>query len=76
MQLLAPEFDFLYTAELKAHTFETLLKTNVSFDYQHFPGVEHACFVRGSEKKPGELEAMVRGKDSAVNWMKQFLHQH
>jgi len=71
--MLAPEHDFMYTAELKSHTFETLLKSNVTFDYQHYPGVEHACFVRGSDKKPGELEAMVRGKEAAVYWMKRFL---
>jgi hypothetical protein len=74
--MLAPEIDMMYTAELKSHTFETLLKANIYFDYQHFPGVEHACFIRGSEDKPGELEAMVRGKDAAVNWLKQFLHIH
>ncbi|KAG9229506.1 dienelactone hydrolase family protein [Amylocarpus encephaloides] len=72
-QILAPEFDPVYTAELKTHTFETLQKLAVPFDYQHFPGVEHACFMRGDEKKKGELDAMVRGKNAAVSWMKQFL---
>ncbi|KEF62921.1 esterase/lipase [Exophiala aquamarina CBS 119918] len=73
VQMLAPEIDFMYTAELKSHTFETLLKSNLTFDYQHYPGVEHACFVRGNDKKPGELEAMVKGKEAAVYWMKRFL---
>lgn len=74
VQILAPEIDPVYTAELKTHSFETITKLGVPFDYQHFPGVEHACFVRGDNKKVGEREAMVRGKNAAVSWFKQFLH--
>ncbi|KAK6088653.1 dienelactone hydrolase family protein [Seiridium cupressi] len=73
VQLLAPEYDQMYTAELKLHTFQTLQKLNVPFDYQHFPGVEHACFIRGDDRKEGELKAMVRGKNAAVAWFKQHL---
>jgi dienelactone hydrolase len=70
---LAPEIDPVYTAELKTHTFETVQKLGVPFDYQFFPGVEHACFTRGDKEKPGELEAMERGKNAAVGWLRQFL---
>jgi len=73
VQILAPEIDPVYTAELKTHSFETIIKLGVPFDYQHFPGVEHACFNRGDEKKPGEREAMVRGKNAAISWFKQNL---
>ncbi|KAL4784084.1 Alpha/Beta hydrolase protein [Aspergillus varians] len=74
VQVLAPEIDPVYSAGLKMYTFETLLKKgNVPFDYQHFPGVVHACFVRGDEGKAGEREAMVRGKDAAVGWLRRFL---
>ncbi|AEO63077.1 uncharacterized protein THITE_2107933 [Thermothielavioides terrestris NRRL 8126] len=75
VQLLAPEHDPVYPVELKQFTFTTLLKKNVPFDYQHFPGVEHGCLVRGDAEKKGERAAMVRGKDAAVAWFRQWLHQ-
>ncbi|KAI1875062.1 uncharacterized protein JN550_002491 [Neoarthrinium moseri] len=73
VQILAPETDMLYTDDLKLHTFVTLQKTGVPFDYHHFPGVEHGCLVRGDETKEGEREAMVRGKTAAIGWIKQYL---
>lgn len=75
VQVLAPEIDLAYTAELKLHTFETIQKLGVPFDYQYFPGVAHACFIRGDEKHAGEREALVRGKNAAVGWFQQFLHE-
>jgi dienelactone hydrolase len=72
-QILAPEVDFAYTEELKGHTWKTLQRNKVVFDYQNFPGVEHACLVRGNPKIDGEREAMARGKDAAVSWFKQWL---
>ncbi len=73
VQILAPEIDPVFTAELKNHSFQTIMKLGIPFDYQHFPGVEHACFIRGDDKKAGEREAMGRGKNAAVSWFKQFL---
>jgi dienelactone hydrolase len=73
VQILAPEIDHVYTAELKLRTFQTLQKLGVQFDYQHFAGAEHACFIRGDDRKSGEREAMVRGKNAAVAWLKQYL---
>ncbi|KAL4905061.1 hypothetical protein BDW74DRAFT_152948 [Aspergillus multicolor] len=73
VQILAPEIDPAYSAEMKSYTFETLQRNGVVFDYQHFPGVVHACFIRGDEKKPGEREAMVRGKNAAVQWFRGYL---
>ncbi|KAK4114713.1 alpha/beta-hydrolase [Canariomyces notabilis] len=73
VQMLAPEIDNQYTQELKLHTFTELQKKGVPFDYQHFPGVEHGCFVRGNRDRKGEREAMARAKDSAVAWFKQWL---
>ncbi|KAI1406380.1 dienelactone hydrolase family protein [Hypoxylon fuscum] len=75
VQLLAPELDQTFTAELKAHAFETLQKLNLEFEYRHFPGIAHGALVRGDEKNPGEQLAMVKAKNSAVNWFKQFLHE-
>ena len=74
VQVLAPEHDPVYTAELKEHTWKTVQRLGVPFDYQHFPGVRHACFTRGSPEQDGEQEAMVRGKNAAVAWFKQYLH--
>ncbi|KAH7062581.1 dienelactone hydrolase family protein [Macrophomina phaseolina] len=72
-QVLAPEHDPVYSVELKKRTFEVGLTAGVPFDYQHFPGVQHACFTRGDERVPGERDALVRGKDAAVAWFKRFL---
>jgi dienelactone hydrolase len=74
IQVLAPEHDFVYTPELKLYTFQKLQTRPVPFDYQHFPGVYHACLVRGDETKPGERAAMARAKNAAVTWMTQWLH--
>jgi dienelactone hydrolase len=73
VQLLAPEIDAMFPVEMRQYAFQTIITKGVPFDYQHYPGVEHACFVRGDEKKKGEREAMVRGKNDAVAWMRQFL---
>ena len=73
VQILAPELDPIYTAELKTYSFTKIQELGISFDYQHYPGVEHACFVRGDSTQKGEREAMVRGKNAVVHWFKQFL---
>lgn len=72
VQMLAPEIDFMYSAEMKSYTFETLQKLNLPFEWHHFPKVQHGCLARGDEKVPGEREAMVRGKNAAINWFRQF----
>ena len=74
VQLLAPEVDIPFSPELKQYAFETLIKNRILFDYQHFPGVEHACFTRGDEEVKGEREAMEHGKAAAVAWFWRFLH--
>lgn len=73
VQILAPEIDNAFTAEYKSYAFEEIMKKGIPFDYQHFPGVEHACLVRGAEDVKGEREAMARGKNAAVAWFRQFL---
>jgi dienelactone hydrolase len=74
IQILAPETDAAFTAELKTHSFETIQKLGLPFDYQHFPGVVHSCFIRGDQHKPGERGAMERGGNAVVSWFNQFLH--
>lgn len=63
----------MYAPYLKAKTFKVLQEKNNPFEYRHFPGVEHACFVRGDPKKAGEREAMDRGLRAAVSWMSEWL---
>lgn len=73
IQMLAPEFDPMYTPYLKSKTFRVLQEKGTPFDYRHFPGVEHACFVRGNPNKAGERDAMDRGLGAAVSWMGEWL---
>jgi dienelactone hydrolase len=73
IQVLAPETDATYTPHLKAKTFKVLVEKGSPFEYRHFPGVEHACFVRGDPRKPGERDAMERGLGAAVRWQSEWL---
>jgi dienelactone hydrolase len=73
VQILAPEYDAFYTEELKTHSLEMIQKVGLPFDFQHFPEVEHACFIRGDPRKAGEWEAGERAKKSAVSWLRKFL---
>ena len=73
IQMLAPEVDAMYTPYLKAKTLKVLQEKALPFEYRHFPGVEHACFVRGDPKKAGERDAMERGLGAAVAWMNEWL---
>ncbi|KAL3440608.1 Alpha/Beta hydrolase protein [Aspergillus insuetus] len=75
VQILAPEHDPIFNDELKSYTFASLQRRGVPFDWQHFPGVEHACMTRGDEKKPGERAAMERGKNAVVAWAGQIVTQ-
>ncbi|KAL3487849.1 Alpha/Beta hydrolase protein [Aspergillus germanicus] len=73
VQILAPEHDPIFNDELKSYTFASLQRRGVPFDWQHFPGVEHACMTRGDENKPGERAAMERGKNAVVAWAGQIV---
>ncbi|KAK8079526.1 hypothetical protein PG997_007344 [Apiospora hydei] len=73
IQILAPEKDPAFSPEMKLHTFQKLQELGAPFDYHHFPGVEHACFIRGDTNKEGERAAMARGKNAAADWFKQWL---
>ena len=74
VQILAPEFDPCYTPKLKMYSLETIENIGVPFDYQHFSGAEHACFIRGDPEKAGEWEAGEKGKRVAVKWLRRFLN--
>ncbi|KAH6999222.1 Alpha/Beta hydrolase protein [Ilyonectria sp. MPI-CAGE-AT-0026] len=72
VQLLIPEFEPAYSPALQAHTFATLPKLGLSWDFQYFPGVEHGALSRGNENKIGERRAMERAKTAVVKWVKTF----
>lgn len=78
VQVLAPEVDGYFSDELKAFAFQKLVlerkgKEGVHVEWLHFPGQEHGCLTKGSEKVEGERAAMVRGKNAAVGWFTQWL---
>ncbi|KAF2826778.1 dienelactone hydrolase family protein [Ophiobolus disseminans] len=78
LQILAPEVDGQFTDELKGYAFRKLVlekkgDDGVPVDWVHYPGVAHGCLTKGDENVKGEREAMVKGKDAAVGWLKQWL---
>ncbi|KAL4785993.1 Alpha/Beta hydrolase protein [Aspergillus varians] len=75
VQILAPELDPIFNPELKGYTFQSLQRRGVSFDWQHFPKVEHACMSRGDLRKPGEKAALERGKNAVVAWVRQIVEE-
>ena len=74
-QVLAPEHDPTFTPELKAFANEVIPTLGVPYDYQYFPGLEHAFATRGDQKNPKEMKGMLRAKNAVVLWMKEFLHE-
>ncbi|KAF1847725.1 dienelactone hydrolase family protein [Cucurbitaria berberidis CBS 394.84] len=81
VQFLAPETDRVFTDELKLHAFQKLVLgkprgvdgKGLPVEWVHFPDVAHGCLTKGDEKVDGEREAMIRGKDAAVDWFRQWL---
>ncbi|KAH7141804.1 putative hydrolase [Dactylonectria macrodidyma] len=73
-QIIAPEFDHIFTEELKAYSLGALPKTGVAYDYQYFPGLEHGFAIRGDPGKLGEREGMERAKNAASLWFREWLH--
>jgi dienelactone hydrolase len=74
VQILAPEIDAAFTPELKAYANAVIPTKGVPYDYQYFPGVEHAFATRGNLNDEKEKRAMVRGKNAQVAWMREWLH--
>ncbi|PPQ70319.1 hypothetical protein CVT24_013014 [Panaeolus cyanescens] len=73
-QILAPEIDNQFTPELKAFANNTIPTLGVPYDYQYFPGLEHAFATRGNQKNPKEMRGMERAKNAVVNWAREWLH--
>ncbi|KAF9894110.1 hypothetical protein FE257_009083 [Aspergillus nanangensis] len=75
VQIMAPEIDPMFTAELKVFSNQVIPTLGVPYDYQYFPQVEHAFAVRGDPKNPAEMKAMIRAKNAAVLWFRQWLQE-
>ena len=73
VQILAPEHDQMFSPELKEYANRVIPTLGVPYDYQHFPGIDHAFAIRGDPNLPGEREGMQRAKDAAVLWFRQWL---
>ena len=73
VQILAPEHDDMFSEDLKAHATAAIPKLGVAFDYQYFPGLQHAFAVRGDPSNTGEQNGMERAKDCVVMWLRQWL---
>ncbi|KAH8176526.1 dienelactone hydrolase family protein [Sarocladium implicatum] len=76
LQVLAPEHDEPFNEKLRLLTWQTLQKNKVSFDWHFMPGMLHGCLTRGDETVEGEREAVVRGKEAVVLWLKLHLDRH
>lgn len=73
VQILAPEVDPMFTEELKAFSNRVIPTLGVAYDYQYFPGLEHAFASRGDPNIHGERDGMERAKNAAVSWFRQWL---
>jgi dienelactone hydrolase len=73
VQVLAPEIDPMFTPEMKEFSNRMIPTLGIPYDYQHFPGLEHAFAVRGDPQNPEEQKGMERAKNSAVSWFRQWL---
>lgn len=74
VQIIAPEIDATFTKELKTYANEVIPTKGLPYDYQFFPGVEHAFVTRGNPDNEKELLGMVRAKRAQVGWMREWLH--
>ena len=75
VMFLAPEHDEMFSDEMKEYAFKKLVleKKNVPVEWVHFPDVSHGCLTKGDESVKGEREAMVKAKDRAVTWWREWL---
>lgn len=74
VQILAPEFDIEFTPDKKEFANKVIPTLGVPYDYQYFPGLEHAFATRGDEQSEIEMKGLVRAKNAAVNWFNEWLH--
>lgn len=75
VQILAPEFDAMFTPELKEFSNKVIPTLGVPYDYQYFPGIEHSFATRGDQQSEAQMRALTRAKNTAVYWFRQWLRQ-
>ena len=74
VQILGPEFDAMFTPELKEFSNKVIPTLGVPYDYQYFPGVEHSFATRGDRQSEAQIRALTRAKNAAVHWFRQWLY--
>ncbi|KAL1851903.1 hypothetical protein Plec18167_007596 [Paecilomyces lecythidis] len=74
VQIMAPEIDPQFTEELKMFSNLVIPRLGVAYDYQFFPGLEHAFAIRGDPNNPAERRGMERAKNAAVSWLREWLY--
>jgi dienelactone hydrolase len=74
IQILAPENDFAFTAELKKYTLEKLPQLNIPWEYVHYPGMQHGFAARGDPNDPAQKAALEKAKRDAVGFFQEYLH--
>ncbi|KAK4447156.1 putative hydrolase [Podospora aff. communis PSN243] len=72
-QILAPEVDPMFTAELKAYAVNEIPKVGVPFSYQYFPGLSHGFAIRGNREDVAETKGLERGMRAVVAWFREWL---
>jgi hypothetical protein len=75
VQILTPEFDAMFTPELKEFSNKVIPTLGVPYDYQYFPSVKHSFATRGDQQSEAQMRALTRAKNAAVYWFRQWLHQ-
>lgn len=74
VQILAPENDMAFTEELKKYSLEKLPQLNISWEYVHYPGVQHGFAVRGDPSDATQKAALEKAKRDAVGFFNEYLH--
>lgn len=73
VQILAPQYDPVFTEELKSYCNERIPRLGLAYDYQFFPNATHGFANRGNTSDKTEVKALERGKNATVNWFRQWL---
>ena len=73
VQILAPEYDPMFTKELRDYASATVPSLGLAYNLQYFPGLEHGFAIRGDPGKPNEREGLAIAKSAVVVWLRQWL---
>ena len=74
VQIMAPENDHAFTAELKEYANKVIPTLGVSYEYIYFPGLTHGFAARGDSTNKVQKDGLERAKRCAVNFFNEFLH--